>query len=373
MVNQRLEILFQKLVSKNLTIEERKEFYELLKIPANELELDRLSELYPVLGKNDVKLSEESSNQILQSIFNTEKSHTSKVINIYSRLRKTISYAAAILIFSIGITYFYYSTNQTNNSNVKSNQQSIILPGHKGAILKLSNGKSIILDSLKNGTHFEGFAKNKDAIIQEGGSVVDYATLITPIGRQEDITLSDGTKVWLNASSSLHFPTLFTGNQRIVEITGEAYFEVAHNANKPFIVRVGTEEIKVLGTHFNINAYADEEHIKTTLLQGKVVVNSKSYLKPGEQYSNGNISKVNTDVIVDWVFGYFKFDHSDTKTIMRQLARWYDIEIKYQGNISNEYYEGEIQKTLPLNDVLEILSKTGLHYKIDKRVLTITP
>ena len=373
MVNKKLEILFQKLVNNSLSEQERLEFYELIKNPALESQLDKLSEKYSVTDTSLFKLSDDSSSQILQAIFASEKSHSSKIINISSRFKKFISYAAAILIFAVGVSYLFYINNDNNKSIDKRNEGFNIPPGHKGAILKLSNGKSFLLDSLKNGVHIDGFAKNKDALVQEGGSTVAYATLVTPIGRQEDITLSDGTRVWLNAGSSLHFPTLFNGNQRIVEITGEAYFEVTHNPNKPFIVKVGKEEIKVLGTHFNINAYTDEGNIKTTLLQGKVLVNNKSILSPGEQFSNGNISKVNTDVVVDWVFGYFKFDHSDTKTIMRQLARWYDVEIKYQGNIENEYFAGEIQKTLPLKDVLEILSKTGLHYAIDKRVITITP
>jgi ferric-dicitrate binding protein FerR (iron transport regulator) len=218
----------------------------------------------------------------------------------------------------------------------------------------------------------DGFTKSGDKITVEDANV-EYATLVTPMGRQQQITLSDGTKVWLNAGSSLRFPTRFSGSQRKVEITGEVYFEVAHNATRPFMVSAGKEEIKVLGTHFNVNAYADEQMVKTTLLEGSVKINNKAILQPGEQYGNGIVSKVDADVSVAWIFGYFQFEHADIKTVMRQLSRWYDVEVRYEGRITSEIFGGEIQRNLKLSEALELLSVTGIHYTLNGKMLTIRP
>jgi ferric-dicitrate binding protein FerR (iron transport regulator) len=158
-----------------------------------------------------------------------------------------------------------------------------------------------------------------------------------------------------------------------VEITGEVYFEVAHNATRPFMVSAGKEEIKVLGTHFNVNAYADEQMVKTTLLEGSVKINNKAILQPGEQYGNGIVSKVDADVSVAWIFGYFQFEHADIKTVMRQLSRWYDVEVRYEGRITSEIFGGEIQRNLKLSEALELLSVTGIHYTLNGKMLTIRP
>jgi ferric-dicitrate binding protein FerR (iron transport regulator) len=158
-----------------------------------------------------------------------------------------------------------------------------------------------------------------------------------------------------------------------VEITGEVYFEVAHNATQPFLVKAGNEEIKVLGTHFNVNAYADEQMVKTTLLEGSVKINNNATLHPGEQYGNGTISTVDAEASVAWVFGYFQFDHADIKTVMRQLSRWYDVEVRYEGNTTSELFGGEVQRNLKLSEVLELLSGTGIHYTLNDKILIIRP
>jgi hypothetical protein len=283
-------------------------------------------------------------------------------------------YAAAVVLLIIaGASYVFFHRDTTEKVAVAGNQViRDALPGHNGAVLTLSNGRSIVLDTAKNGRLMDGFTKSGDKITVEDANV-EYATLVTPMGRQQQITLSDGTKVWLNAGSSLRFPTRFSGSQRKVEITGEVYFEVAHNATRPFMVSAGKEEIKVLGTHFNVNAYADEQMVKTTLLEGSVKINNKAILQPGEQYGNGIVSKVDADVSVAWIFGYFQFEHADIKTVMRQLSRWYDVEVRYEGRITSEIFGGEIQRNLKLSEALELLSVTGIHYTLNGKMLTIRP
>jgi transmembrane sensor len=198
-----------------------------------------------------------------------------------------------------------------------------------------------------------------------------YNTLSTPRGGQYQVVLSDGSKVWLNAASSLHFPTSFTGNQRVVELTGEAYFEVTKNKKKPFFVKVGDMQVKVLGTHFNINAYSDESSIKTSLLEGSVKIAKgkvTGLLNPGEQavLDNQNdkveIKKVNMDEVMAWKNGIFQFDGADLTTIMRDISRWYNVEIVYDGEEPMRRFEGKISRTAQLSDVLKILALSNVKF-----------
>ncbi len=270
------------------------------------------------------------------------------------------------------------------------------LPGTARAILTLSTGHQVLLDSL-----------NQDTILTEGAAVVagkhgilaynpgndaaapvTYNTLTTPRGGTYQLTLPDGTRVWLNAASSITYPTAFTRPDRKVTITGEAYFEVAKNAAKPFIVNItGREQVTVLGTSFNINAYPDEEAIKTTLLDGSVRVHNDSAggagltLLPGNQAvlipgtpmfiaTNANLARV-----MAWRNGLFAFSNADLPAVMRQLSRWYNVDVKYEGTIPKDKYQfnGKIGKSLTLDQVLKILTRTQVNYTIEGNVLTIRP
>jgi len=374
MDEQRLEILFQKYLNKKATDAEKQEFFEFIRQPGSGEILRVLSEKYPVAEDLVIQLPDEASGQILTAVLASDEPDTVKIPFQHSIRRRWMPYAAAVLLLIIaGASYVFFHRQPTENVAVAGNQViKDALPGHNGAVLTLSNGRSVVLDTAKNGRLMDGFTKSGDKITVEDAHV-EYATLVTPMGRQQQIMLSDGTKVWLNAGSSLRFPTRFSGNQRKVEITGEVYFEVSHNGTRPFIVIAGKEEIKVLGTHFNVNAYADEKMVKTTLLEGSVKINDKAILRPGEQYGDGTISKVDADVSVAWVFGYFQYDHADIKTVMRQLSRWYDVEVRYEGKITSETFGGEIQRNLRLSEVLELLSVTGIHYTLNGKVLTIRP
>jgi ferric-dicitrate binding protein FerR (iron transport regulator) len=209
-----------------------------------------------------------------------------------------------------------------------------------------------------------------------------YNTLSTPRGGQYRLTLPDGTGVWLNAASSITYPTAFAAHERKVSVTGEAYFEVAKDKSKPFHVQVNDMEVTVLGTYFNINAYTDEADIKTTLLEGSVNISKggdTKLLRPGQQAQAGNaaairvVDDVNTSQVVAWKNGLFDFKDADLKAVMRQLERWYDIEVEYKGAVSGYAFRGKLQRSLNLTQVLHILDEMEVKYTLQGRVLTVKP
>jgi ferric-dicitrate binding protein FerR (iron transport regulator) len=216
----------------------------------------------------------------------------------------------------------------------------------------------------------------------EKAKQIVYNTISTPKGGQYQLELPDGSLVWLNASSSIYFPTSFIEKERRVEITGEAYFEVAKSADKPFIVSVNNSEVQVLGTHFNINAYSDEEEVRTTLLEGSVKFvdgSNTSLLQPGQQsqLTKDRIVKVasNVDVneVVSWKNGLFSFENAGIETIMRQLSRWYDVEIDYKGK-TDDIFVAEMSRNIKLSDVLKALELTGrVKFEIDGKKIVVMP
>ena len=214
--------------------------------------------------------------------------------------------------------------------NVANHSAVEVMPGSDRAVLTLADGEMITLDSSAGDVLRGHGISNADATVSYVGSRKTFSmnTLSTPRGGQYKLRLSDGTMVWLNAASSIRFPTFFRGGQREVTITGEAYFEVAKNADRPFIVHTRSESITVLGTRFNINAYPDEAFVKTSLVEGSIKID-RFVLKPGTAYADGKI--VDTDIQQDiaWKNSYFNFNGSDLAAVMRQLSRWYDIEVKY--------------------------------------------
>jgi hypothetical protein len=271
-------------------------------------------------------------------------------------------------------------------------------PGEYKATLTLDNGQVIVLDSAKQGTVA---TQGNTAVLNNGNQLeydpskspaasganlkVSFNTLTTAKGQTYVAVLSDGSKVWLNSTSSIRYPVSFTGSERVVFITGEVYFEVTHDATKPFHVKVNDMDIQVLGTQFNVNGYNDEASIKTTLLQGSVKISTDDkikILKPGQQAqvsnsSNENdirvISNVNTDEVISWKNGTFQFNNDGLETVMRQLARWYDLDVVYEGNIHQGQFVGTVPRNLNLSQVLEILESSDVHFKIKGKKLIVTP
>lgn len=263
---------------------------------------------------------------------------------------------------------------------------AVILPGKSGAILTLADGSAIALDSLGNGKVasqngadvFIRQGKLAYAAVSKGASEVTYNTLSTPRGRQYHIQLPDGTEVWLNAASSIRYPTVFGGGERVVDVTGEAYFEVAADAARPFRVQLGEgARIDVLGTHFNVNAYGNEPSITTTLLEGRVRFNSQ-LLRPGQQTRFDPATQeltvandVETARVVAWKNGVFDFNNMGLREAMHQLERWYDIDVKYEKKAPNISFFGKMTKNIQLADLLTILERSKVHFQVEGRTLIV--
>ncbi|WP_343745500.1 FecR domain-containing protein [Chitinophaga sp.] len=267
-----------------------------------------------------------------------------------------------------------------------------VTPGSNKAMLTLADGSTITLDSAGNGALAQQGnvqvvqVNNGQLAYQASGShaagAVQYNTLAIPRGGQFRVTLPDGTNVWINAASTLRYPTAFTSTDRTVELTGEAYFEVAKMPEKPFHVKVRNIDVQVLGTHFNVMAYTEETSMQTTLLEGAVKVHTagaQTALRPGQQLrmeQTGRLSivdNVNTDEIIAWKNGYFQFNHEKLPGVMRQIARWYDVDIAYEGNIPDREFGGKISRNSSIEEVLRILELSKVHFRIEKKKIIVIP
>ena len=295
--------------------------------------------------------------------------------------------AAVILMISAGVWLW---SNKTVRKEEIVKQVKDVAPGKNGAILTLADGSNLVLDSLGNGlvTRQEGtqvmLTEGHLAYEKENGNRRSvYNTVSTPRGRQFHITLPDGTGVWLNAASSIRFQTAFPANERRVEITGEVYFEVVKNTRKPFVaVLEDKTAVEVLGTHFNVNAYRNEEASAVTLLEGKVKVSKgavTNMLKPGQQAVIANASSaemnINRDIDVEkaiaWKNGFFNFDGMMLKQAMKQIERWYDVNVVYEKGVIDTKLYGELTRNTTLQELIKALSYTGIKVKIEGNKLTV--
>jgi hypothetical protein len=301
--------------------------------------------------------------------------------------RKYYQMAAAILLFSMLSVLVTYKVRKAPVNLVAQNHD--LAPGGNKAILTLANGAKINVGAIQNGALT---AQPGTQIIKQNGQLayevsansnstkISYNTLTTPKGGQYHLILADGTNVWLNAASSLKYPTAFTGSERVVELTGEAYFEVVHNSKQPFKVKTANQTIQDIGTQFNVNAYDDEEASATTLVEGSVKIYDAKramLIKPGQQYllKSNSIAEVKSDVDIDeivaWKNGMFQFDNADIKTIMRQISRWYNVDIEYQGQIPSSTYHGRISRNSNASAILKILQLSGINFTIEGRKIIV--
>lgn len=303
-------------------------------------------------------------------------------------------WAAAVALLLAGSAY--YLLNKKDTPALIAAKTVEITPGMQGAILTLADGRQVVLDSMASGVVAQQGGTSvvlHNGKLQydasgEAASGIQYNKMTTPKGRQFEVTLPDGTKVWLNAASSIRYPTAFTGNERKVEVYGEACFEVAKDAGKPFLVNVNNKaSIEVLGTLFNVNAYENEKTINTTLLNGsiKVATHPNSIvLKPGQQAQistipgtnkpAGNIEVINhpdMEKIMAWKNGLFNFEGAGIEEVMRQLERWYNIDVVYENGIPDIQFIGEISRQLSLSDLLEILRRTEVDFRVEGRKLIV--
>jgi transmembrane sensor len=308
------------------------------------------------------------------------------------RLWPIITIAASVLVV-LSVGFYFYDLNKTQKKDAMALLSNEITPGGNKAYLTLANGKRISLTEAENGT----LAKQEGVTITktEDGQLIykvantgtnkgvsAFNTIETPNGGQYQILLPDGTKVWLNAASMLKYPVNFGKNERKVELSGEGYFEVAKDKLKPFRIKTDRQEVTVLGTHFNVNNYRDETNVSTTLLTGSVsILNLKSLekvmLKPDEQgILNGkslSVQEVKAEDAIAWKNGEFLFNDEPLESIMRQISRWYDIDVEYRGVNLADRFGGSISRFENVSKVLEKLELTGgIHFKIQHRTIIVT-
>lgn len=392
-----LEDLIEKYINNTCT---RSEMNELLLMVEKEKDTEGLPQ---ILKDYWEKSKLENDGQVFNldekfSLLMQEAKGETQVLSIVGDTKKRkwkFYYAAAAVIicmFSIGAYFLLKQDSQklvSNTENIKKDKNDVA-PGENKAVLTLADGSSIILDSTRNGMLT---TQGNSKILKLNGMIsyntlknktseVLYNTISTPRGGQYQLILTDGTKVWLNAASSLRYPSGFVGKDRKVELTGEAYFEVAKNAAMPFKVKLNGMEVEVLGTHFNINSYEDESAIRTTLLEGSIKINkhgSSSLLKPGQQAQlnkKGEIKIINdadVEEAIAWKEGKFQFDKADIHAVMRQIARWYDVNVEYQGSVSS-HFGGTISRDVNLSQVLKMLHLTGeVKFQVNGNNVVVMP
>lgn len=304
------------------------------------------------------------------------------------RGKSWIMYAVAAAVSILLILYFVLKDDKIPAKGNDIIAHNDINPGTDKAVLTTGSGKQIILDSTVNraGLFVEGVhVSDSGAMLRYGSATAmqEWHTLTTPRGGQYRLQLADGSLVWLNAESSIRFPTAFTGRERAVEITGEVYFEVAKNPLKQFIVTAGVTKTAVLGTHFNIEAYSQDTSLTVTLAEGKITVtdtlnNKTLLLKSGDQVGRGDASftmRNNADIeqVLAWKNGWFNFKEAPIQHIMQQLARWYNVEIEYKGTV-NYHFNADIERNVSVSKLLELLEKTGrVHFEIKNNTIIVTP
>ena len=335
------------------------------------------------------------SEEIKQSI----QIDLSNSIQEYNRIRKfktrawQSAAAAVLIIISTSIYYFQGSHEQVLVNTETPRFKNDVAPGNNKAVLTLDDGSKIDLDDAKTGILASesnvdikktGEGKLEYTASVQDAKIIKYNVLRTPMGGEYQLVLPDGSKVWLNSGSTLRFPTSFVGSERIVELKGEAYFDITKNSKMPFLVRTNNAmDIKVLGTQFNIMAYDDEKNINTTLIEGSVEVLKglgKTMLKPGQEAvlnkGSGNIkvSIADLEQAIAWKNGYFIFSNENIESIMRKVSRWYNVDVIYQGNLSNKDFVGTISRNKNVSELLKMLELTGaVHFSIDGRRITVMP
>lgn len=403
MLNERIHSLITRYFRGLCTPEEKKELSEWILHAADDedlaTELASAWEGYQpdqtayLLGKDPL---ERIKIRLIQEIESDDR-HPLRAVS-HRKPRRWILYSAAAVLVLAVAAYFFLASYKSSFRPNDAPRTADIAPGGNHAILTLANGRSIRLEKAQRGqlaaqgnervikvdSGLLAFQSSDKAIPPSSASTATN-TLTTPRGGQYSLLLPDGTRVWLNAASSIKFPTAFGDKERKVTITGEAYFTVSHDARRPFIVEAGNQTITDLGTEFNVNLYKDDDSATiTTLVEGAIRVTGpdRSFSKnplPGQQVRSDNHGVLhlveNADVkdVVAWKNGYFSFDKADLKTIMNQLARWYDIAVRYEGDIPVKNFGGEIQRSLSLSEVLGIMEQSGLHFSLVGREVIISP
>lgn len=323
-------------------------------------------------------------NKLPHHLYSHEAVKSTKSVKSTKRWYRFAAAALVLLTISLAISAYFFNKPVKQQQRITKNDD--LMPGTDKAVLKLANDSTITLDDAAKG---DLLRKNGIKITKDKEGLISYAyqnqsvktseinRIITPKGGQYQVILADGTKVWLNAASSLKFPTSFTGDDRTVELEGEGYFEVSRDQSRPFKVITSTQTITVLGTHFNVNSYKDDEISRTTLVEGSVRILYRNtqesiQLKQGEQATfTGNkpieVTKIDSKNAVAWKRGLFRFEGANVQEAMREYARWYDVEVSYQGPVPNVELWGEVYRNNNASLTLEILGYFDIKYQIINR------
>ena len=399
--NHQTDRLFEKYLSNQCTDQEIKYLLMYFGLQRNENALKEL--ILRELNKPDptIQDGDQTVQHAINEVHASLSAHIQHSKKQHPKIRLQTNHPliqlAVTIIILLSVTLFFYlkkqQVNQHTNKNTAGYVPTNIAPGRDKATLTLADGTKIELDTAGEGVLAAqaGITIRKTAqqvtydisAASTAGAPSSFNIIETPKGGQYQINLPDGTRVWLNAASTLRFPTTFKDHERTVEISGEAYFEVVENKNSPFKVISGNQTIEVLGTQFNINAYNDEGSMETTLVKGSVKISSNgqtSIIKPGEQASvrTGenypiSIKKIDPETVIAWKNGYFYFNETDLFSLMKQISRWYNIEVVYEKQVKNELFVGKIERSAELSKVLRILELGGIHCKLADRKLIVTP
>lgn len=401
MNKQRLSYLFQKYINKTASQIERDEFM-LYMDKASEQEITPLlEEAYNSVVDVESQPSKEERENILKAVFehNQDEAEIKSIDDLKTvNLRRKpfwlkLSSIAALLLVGLTISFLYYTNHKKSNdlTKVRGLSLSDLEPGGNNATLTLADGSIILLNDIKDGKVAEQsgivITKTDDGQLlytlnevkpRTGAEGPDFNTISTPRGGQYQIILPDGTKVWLNAASSLKYPVLFSKHERKVDLIGEAYFEVKKNETSPFIVSTDDQTVTVLGTHFNINSYKDDSEVKTTLLEGSVMVSAitptidkninQRVLKPGEQSVLNSrhdlkVSKVNVSNVIAWKNGLFHFENTNIREVMEEFSRWYNVDFEFEGEMPNVKLWGSAYRNVNASEALDILSYFNLKFR----------
>lgn len=390
----RLAILFNLYYNGDASAKETDELLTHINNAKNDKQLAALiQEAWENLNTVDNLFSVDKSSDLLDSILKSDHKPIENEEFETEELRSLHWWryvaAAAVVLISFGVFWKYQKTADKPLEAVARKINRDVPPGSNRAILTLADGSKISLDSATNGLLAQqgstDVRKTEDGKLTYDTKTADNSVLSphinllsTPKGGQYQVVLPDGSKVWLNASSSIRFPAVFSKNERTVEITGEVFFEVAKDKSKPFRVLFGSSEVEVLGTSFNIMAYEDEESSKTTLVEGSVSLRNASknkLLKPGEQasvLSGGQIVSrfVDVEAAIAWKNGLFYFRDSGIEEVMRQAARWYNIEVKYVGKIPIRQFTGKVSRNVNISELLSMLRYAGVNCRLaDNKVI----
>lgn len=377
--NNRLREIFNRYTSKMASEEEKNELWDYINDPVFANEIDELIGEDYARPHQERGLSNQQKSAILQNVFKRKTQVRPTRASLWPRL-----IAAASILIIIGIGLYFYHADQKNEQETAYLQD--VPAGKNKATLTLANGQKISINDADTGNiaRQSGTQISKTAdgqIIYKNlthkSDQIEYNTLTTTRGEQTRLRLPDGSVVYLNAASSLKYPTSFANlKNRLVELSGEGYFEISKDKKHPFIVKSAKQEVEVLGTHFNINAYSDEAAVKTTLLEGSIrlaAINHSEILKPNEQAMLSNnriaVNQIDPEETIAWKNNEFLFRNDDFKANMRKIARWYDVEVIYETNAPENFrFGGFLSRSRNLSVVLRLMEKTGaVHFRIDGR------